>query len=164
MKKIIPIVTVGIIAVIYFIWFEGMESDDQGFLDIVDYNIIQIENSPIFLSVTVSDNIPNIQDAQNYGYGWLSYDSEKLSGYITNTHADSKWHSESITINDTRQFCFDNIQNVISNVTINKNKIKVVIEKNDSTNFDKVISYEIIEDSNCHLGFAGKIIDTKIIN
>ena len=42
---------------------------------------------------------------------------------------------------------------------IDQNKVNVIVEKYDSTNFDRIISYEIVKDSNCHLRFAGIIID-----
>ena len=42
---------------------------------------------------------------------------------------------------------------------IDQNKINAVVEQYDSTDFDKIISYEIIKDDNCHLEFAGIIID-----
>ena len=149
------IVIIAASGIIYFTDFK----DTQKFLEITDYEIIQKENSPLFLSVTVSENIPPVFDVNNYGFGWLGYDSEKLSGYTTNIHSDSKWHTESITINDVKQFCFDDAKLVISNVIINENKINVIIEQSDTTNFDRVISYQIVKDDNCHLGFAGIIID-----
>ena len=94
----------------------------------------------------------------------MNESSEKLHGYTTNIHSDSKWHTESIIINNAKQFCFDDAELVISNVMIDQNKIKVIVEQSDSTYFDKIISYEIIKDNNCHLGYAGKIIDEyKII-
>ena len=89
---------------------------------------------------------------------------EKLNRHTTNIHSNSKQHTESITIDNAKQFCFDDAKLVESNVIINQNKINVIVEQNDSTNFDKIISYEIIKDDNCHLGYAGKIIDEyKII-
>ena len=88
----------------------------------------------------------------------MDEDSEKLSEYISNIHSDSKWHAESIVINDAKQFCFDDAK-VASNVMINQNKINVVVNQYDSTDFDRVISYDIIKDDSCHLGCAGIIID-----
>jgi hypothetical protein len=35
---------------------------------------------------------------------------------------------------------------------------------NDIENFDRVISFVILKDKNCDFGFAGKVIDTKMIN
>jgi len=62
-------------------------------------------------------------------------------------------------IDNARQFCFDDAELVISNVMIDQNKVNVIVEQYDSTDFDRIISYEIIKDNNCHVGFAGKIID-----
>ena len=123
--------------------------------------IIANESSPLFLSVIVSENIPEKTGINNSGYGfvWLSENSGKLYGYTINTHTDSKWHTESIVINNIQQFCFDDAKLVKSNVTIDQNKINVIIEQYDSTDFDRIISFGILKDSNCHLGFAGKIID-----
>ena len=59
---------------------------------------------------------------------------------------------------DTESITIDNAELVISNVMIDQNKINVIIEQYDSTNFDKIISFEIVN-NNYHLGFAGKIID-----
>ena len=162
MNKIPPSIGISIvmIVIIYFVGFD-IESN-QKILEITDYEIIQNENSPLFLSVMVSENIPERLGTNylGYGYGWLSEDSEKLYGYTTSIHSDSKWHIELITIDNARQFCFDDAELVIiSNVVINQNKINVIVEQNDSTIFDKIISYEIIKDNNCHFGYAGKIID-----
>ena len=159
MNKAIP-AGIGIGIVIAIIYFAGFE-DTQEFLKITNYEIIQNENSPLFLSVMVSEKIPEKLDTNylGYGFGWFNESSEKLYGYTTNIHSESKWHTESIVINDTRQFCFDDAELVISNVMINQNKINVIVEQYDSTDFDRIISYETIKDSNCHLGFAGKIID-----
>ena len=46
---------------------------------------------------------------------------------------------------------------------IDQNKVNVIVEQNNSTDFDRIISYEIIKDNSCHLGLAGKIIDELFI-
>ena len=88
----------------------------------------------------------------------MDEDSEKLSGYISNIHFDSKWHTESITIHCKTVLQFNDVK-VASDVIINQNKINVVVNQYDSTDFDRVISDEIIKDDSCHLEFAGIIID-----
>ena len=165
MKKILVIIAIGIAVLsIYFAGFADSNENAQKFLDITDYNIIQNQNSPLFLSVMVSEKIPEIleTDYQGYGFALLNSDGEKLDGYFSNIHLDSiapTWHTESIIIDDAKQFCFDDAEFVISNVMIQENNIKVIVEQNDMRYFDRIISYEIIKDSNCHLGYAGKIID-----
>ena len=165
MKKILVVIAIGMaVLIIYFAVFLEIQTDTIRFLDIIDHNIIQNENGLLFLSAMALEKIPEISETnyQGFGFGWLNKDGEKLSGYISNIHLDSIapiWHTELITINDTRQFCFDDAEFVISNVMIQENNIKVIVEQNDMRYFDRVISYEIIKDSNCHLGYAGKIID-----
>ena len=165
-NKILPGIVIGIvIAIIYFAGF--LEIENAQFLDIIDYNIIQNENGLLFLSVMVSEKIPELleTDYQGFGFGWLNKDGEKLNGYISNIHLDSiapAWHTELITIDDAKQFCFDDAKFVISKVSIQENNIKVIVEQNDMEYFDRIISYEIIKDNNCHLGYAGKIIDEYI--
>ena len=56
-----------------------------------------------------------------------------------------------------KQFCFNDAK-VTSDVIINQNKINVV-NQYDSTDFDRVISCEIIKDDSCHLEFAVIVID-----
>ena len=156
----IAIIIAIIISIIYFAEFE----ENQKFLEITDYEIIENENSQLFLSVMVSENIPEITiNDSGYGFAWLSENSGKLNGYTTNTHTNSQWHTESITIDNVQQFCFDDARLVKSNVTVDQNKINVIVEQYDSINFDRVISFEIIKDNNCHLGLAGKIIDELFI-
>ncbi len=87
----------------------------------------------------------------------MNKDWEKLSGYISNIHSNSKWHTESITIHCKTVLQFNDVK-VASNVIINQNKINVV-NQYDSTDFDRVISYEIIKDDSCHLEFTGIVID-----
>lgn len=160
---VIAIITAAVL-IIYFAGFADSNENAQKFLDIIDYNIIQNENGLLVLSSTVLEKIPEITktDYQGFGFGWLNKDGEKLNGYISNIHLDSiapAWHTEKITIDDAKQFCFDDAEFVISNVMIQENNIKVIVEQNDIKDFDRIISYEIIKDSNCHLGYAGKIID-----
>ena len=157
---IVGIIIAIVISIIYFAVFE----ENQKFLEIIDYEIIEDKGSPLFLSVMISQNISEIGiNNSGHGFAWLSENSGKLNGYTTNTHTDSQWHTESITIDNVKQFCFDDARLIISNVTVDQNKINVIIEQYDSTNFDRVISFEIIRDDNCHLGFAGKIIDELFI-
>ncbi len=151
------IAIVVVIGIFYFVGFEN-----SGNLEIIDYEIIVDENSPLFLSIMVSENISEINNS-GYGFAWLTENSGKLNGYTTNTHSDSAWHTESISIDDEKQFCFDDAKLIISNVKVEENKINVTLEQYDLTNFDRVISFENIRDDNCHLGFAGKIIDELFI-
>ena len=155
----VGIAIVVVIGIIYFIGFENSEK-----LEITDYEIIANDSNPLFLSVMISENISEIGiNNSGYGFAWLSESSGKLNGYTTNTHSDSQWHTESITIDNAKQFCFDDAILIKSNVKVDQNKINVIIEQYDLTNFDRVISFNIIRDDNCHLGFAGKIVDELFI-
>jgi hypothetical protein len=151
---------IAVIAITYFLDLNSDMKDTLKFLEITDWEIIQNEDEPLFFLVISSENIPQTLKTKyvGYGFGWLYKDSEKLYGYTTIIHFD-KWHTESITIDDSKQFCIDNAEFVISNVIINQNKIKVIVEQSDLTDFDRIISYEIIKDDTCHLGFGGKIIE-----
>ncbi|MCE2507351.1 MAG: hypothetical protein J4F36_12970 [Nitrosopumilaceae archaeon] len=155
-------VTIAIIG-IYFTVFQVNDEKiiKDRFLEITDYKIIQDQSAPLFLSVIVSKEIPKTLDTNisGYGFAWFEEKDGTLQGYATNIHSESKWHTESIKINDAKQFCFDNAELIISNVMIEQNQVKVIVEKSDSTEFDRVISYHIIEDNSCHLGFAGRVID-----
>jgi hypothetical protein len=149
-----------VIVIIPFIDLNSNIKDTLKFLEITDWEIIQNEGEPLFLSVMVLENIPKTLERNyvGYGFGWFYEDSEKLYGYATNIHSD-KWHTESVTIDNTKQFCVDDAKSVISNVVINQNKIKVIIEQNNLTDFDRIISYEITKEDSCHLGFGVKIIE-----
>ena len=81
------------IAIVIAIIYVGSSTDienAQKFLEITDWDF-QNENSPLFLSVMVSENIPKKLEAGYVGYGfaWLSESSEKLYGYTTNIHSNS---------------------------------------------------------------------------
>ena len=157
-KKILVIIPI-VAAIAYFAISEDTDSD--GFLDIADYEIISNDSSPLFLSATVLQNIPERLELGNegYGFGWMIKEDQKLYGYISNIHTGSEWHTEYISIDDSEKFCFDSADLIISKVMIEKNKINVVIEQNDIPSFDRVITYSITKDDNCHYGFAGEIID-----
>ncbi len=153
-------IVITVIAITYFLDLNSDMKDTLKFLEIADWEIIQNEDEPLFFLIMSSENIPQTLETKyvGYGFGWLQKDSEKLHGYTTNIHSD-KWHTESITIDDSKQFCLDNAEFVISNVMINQNKIKVIVEQSDLTYFDRIISYEIIKDDTCHLGLGGRIIE-----
>ena len=68
MKKAIP-AGIGIGIIIVIIYFAGF-GDTGKFLEIIDYEIIANENSPLFLSVMVSENIPEKTGINNSGYGF----------------------------------------------------------------------------------------------
>ena len=158
-KKILVIIPI-VAAIAYFAIFSE-DTDSMKFLDIADYEIISNESSPLFLSVTVLQDIPERLEIGNegYGFGWMLKEDQKLYGYISNIHTGSEWHTEYISIDDAEKFCFDSADLIISKVMIDKNKINVIIEQNDLQDFDRIITYNITKDDNCHYGFAGKIID-----
>ena len=161
-------IVIGIVIVSSMIglYYVTSQNDSYTFLKIIDYEIIQTQGYPLLLSVITSENIPEKKDdsVEGYGFGWFSK-SDVLTGYTLNVHSGSdKWHNESITIQDKENFCFDNAEIIIGNAKIKQNKLSVIIEMNDIENFDRVISFVILKDKNCHLGFAGKVIDTKMIN
>lgn len=49
--------------------------------------------------------------------------------YILQIFIPIQWHTELITMYNVKQFCFDDTELVISNVTIDQNKINIIIEK-----------------------------------
>ena len=160
-KKLLAIIPIAV-AIAYFALYSE-DKDTVEFLDIVDYDVALNENSPIFLSATANGNIPETLEPGNegYGFGWFYEESGKLVGYTTNIHQGSSWHTESVSIEDAKTFCFDDVELAISKVMIDENKIDVVVDKQDTAKLDRAMSYQIIKDDSCKFGFAGIIVDEK---
>ena len=140
-------------------------------------NEFQIEQeNGLFLTVAAAGIIPQTIEELSYpegfGYGWIgqTYVEEHnfTLGYLANIHPElvgvsGKWHPEAVNLsprNET-EFCIDMVVMIGGDVTIAGNQIKVVATPHYAVKLDKVISYELVKDGSCHMGYVLKILDSK---
>jgi len=142
-------------------------------------NEFQIEQENVlFLTAITAGIIPQtIEELSTYpegfGYGWIgqTYVEETKHnftlGYLANIHpvggAPVNWHPEAVNLsprNET-EFCIDSVVTIVGDVTIAGNQIKVVATPHYAVKLDKVISYELVKDGSCHIGYVLKILDSK---